>query len=104
MPPETEVFCCVLLKPPISEPQNKMPTIFSEASIFRITSRCDHQELLSPPDSRVTVHPDAGGAGINQKPFIRIERLEGLPGRASHVIAIEVMNLVVADPSFPLTL
>ena len=53
--------------------------------------------VVAGPDAAVPVHPDAGRPGEQQKPFARGNAGQPLRGGPGHVVAVEVVDLVVAD-------
>ena len=66
--------------------------------IFRFSRMCDHHEqLISGPDSTVTVHADVGRTGEHQIRLIRGNSFKSFTGRTCHVVAKQIVYLVMAD-------
>ena len=53
-------------------------------------------QVVSLPDAAVAVHADVGGAGEHKDPLVRLQLLKSLPGCPGHVVAVQVVDFVVA--------
>ena len=56
--------------------------------------------VVAHPDAAVAVHPNRRRTGVHQNALVRLQSVERLARRAGHVIAEQVVYLVVAHPAF----
>ena len=53
--------------------------------------------VVALPDPAVAVHADTGRSREDQDPLVRLQPLKGFTGRSCHVVAVEIVDLVVTD-------